>query len=70
MDHYFDLSAPQEEYLDREIKKIHVWHRHHELSQYVQFLDQIDEFGKNGLSQEELKIIFASVETFRVHLAK
>jgi hypothetical protein len=70
MDHYFDLSAPQEEYLDREIKKIHVWHRKHELPQYVQFLDQIDEFGKNGLSQEELEVIFSSVETFRVHLAK
>ena len=70
MDRYFDLSAPQEEYLDREIKKIHVWHRKHELSQYVQFLAQIDEFGKNGLSQAELEIFFTSVENFRVHLAK
>jgi hypothetical protein len=70
MDRYFDLSASQKEYLDREIKKIHVWHRHHELPQYAQFLTQIDEFGKNGLSQVELEIIFASVENFRVHLAK
>lgn len=70
MDRYFDLSASQEEYLDREIKNIHVWHRHHELPQYVQFLGQIDEFGKNGLSQAELEIIFTSVENFRVHLAK
>jgi hypothetical protein len=70
MDRYFDLSASQEEYLSREIKNIHVWHRHHELPQYAQFLDQIDEFGKNGLSQVELESIFTSVENFRVHLAK
>ncbi len=70
MDRYFDLSASQEEYLDREIEKIHVWHRHHELPQYVQFLDQIDESGKNGISQAELESIFTSVENFRVHLAK
>jgi len=70
MDRYFDLSASQEEYLDREIKKIHVWHRHHELPQYAQFLGQIDEFGKNGLSQAELEIIFTSVQNFRVHLAR
>ena len=70
LDRYFDLSAPQEEYLDREIKKIHVWHRHQELPQYAQLLRQIDEFGKNGLSQGEIEVIFSTVEKFRTHLAK
>jgi len=69
LDSYFDLSASQEEYLDKEIKKLHVWHRHHQLPKYSQFLLQIDQFWENGLSQAELETIFASVENFRVHLA-
>lgn len=70
LDGYFVLSASQEEYLDRQIKALHVWHRHDQLPRYAQFLDQIDQFSKNGLSQPELESIFASIENFRVHLAR
>ncbi len=70
LDRYFALSASQENYLDLQVKAFHVWHRHHQLPQYAQFLAQIDEFSKNELSQAELENIFASVEYFRVHLAR
>lgn len=70
LDRYFDLSSSQENYLDLQVKAFHVWHRHHQLPQYAEFLGQIDQFSKNELSQEELEYIFASVEHFRVHLAK
>ncbi|MFZ1745298.1 MAG: DUF6279 family lipoprotein [Nitrospirales bacterium] len=70
LDRYFALSASQENYLDLQVKAFHVWHRHHQLPQYAQFLGQIDEYSKNELSQAELENIFASVEYFRVHLAR
>lgn len=70
LDRYFDLSSSQENYLDLQVKAFHVWHRHDQLPQYAEFLGQIDQFSKNELSQEELEYIFASVEHFRVDLAK
>ena len=70
LDSYFDLSAPQEEYLEQRIKLFHGWHRHHQLPQYAEFLRQIDQSCEDGLSQAELESIFASVEHFRAHLAK
>ncbi len=70
LDRYFALSASQEKYLDLQIKAFHVWHRHHQLPQYAQFLGQIDQFSKNELSQAELENILASVEHFRVDLAR
>ncbi|MEX2492379.1 MAG: DUF6279 family lipoprotein [Nitrospirales bacterium] len=70
LDSYFDLSASQEEYLDREIKNFHVWHRRHQLPEYSQFLVQIDQFWENGLSQAELETIFTSVDHFRILLAQ
>ncbi|GJL60032.1 MAG: hypothetical protein NPIRA03_28890 [Nitrospirales bacterium] len=70
LDRYFALSASQENYLDLQVEAFHVWHRHHQLPQYAQFLGQIDEYSKNALSQEELEDIFSSVERFRVHLAR
>jgi hypothetical protein len=56
--------------LDRQIKVIHSWHRHQQLPHYVQFLERLNQFWQNGLSQTELEIIFTSLENFRVHLAK
>jgi len=70
LDSYFDLSASQEKYLDREIKNLHVWHRHHQLPEYQQILSQLDQLWANGLSRSEIEIIFASVDNFRIHLAK
>jgi len=70
LDSYFNISATQEEFLDREIKKFHDWHRHNQLPQYAQSLRQIDQFLENGLSQTELEFIFTSAENNRVHLAK
>ena len=48
LDGYFDLSASQEEYLDHQIEKFHVWHRRQGLPQYAQFPAQIDQFCKIG----------------------
>ena len=70
LDRYFALSASQENYLDIQVKAFHGWHRDRQLPQYAQFLGQIDEFSKNELSQAELEYIFASVEDFRIHLAR
>lgn len=70
LDRYFALSVSQEKYLDLQVNSFHVWHRHHQLPQYAQFLGQIEQFSKNALSQAELENILASVEHFRVHLAK
>ena len=70
LDRYFALSASQENYLDIQVKAFHVWHRDQQLPQYAQFLGQINEFSKNGLNQVELESIVASVEHFRVHLAR
>ncbi len=70
LDRYFDLTVAQEEYLGEELEKIHVWHRQHELPKYVQFLSRIQQFSKDGLSHAELDQILATVETFRIHVAK
>lgn len=70
LDDYFDLSSAQKEYLAPQIKQLHRWHRRDQLPQYAQFLDQMDGFCKDGLSETELETIFSSVEAFRMHLAK
>ncbi len=70
LDRYFDLSSSQENYLDPQVKAFHVWHRHDQLPQYAQFLGEIDQSSKHELSQAALESIVASVECFRVHLAK
>ncbi len=70
LDRYFALSSTQEHYLDIQVKAFHVWHRHDQLPQYAQFLGEIDQSSKHELSQAALENIVASVERFRVHLAK
>lgn len=70
LDSYFDLSASQEHYLEREVKKFHVWDRHQQLPLYVQFLKQVNQYWIDGLSQAELEASLSSIENLRVHLAR
>ena len=70
LDSYFDLSSSQKKPLSRQINALHAWHRQHEIPRYIQFLDQIDQFWRDGLNQAELEILFASVERFRLDLAQ
>jgi hypothetical protein len=70
LDTYFDLSGPQEEYLKPQVKALHAWHRQDQLPQYTKFLHQLDQFGKDGLSEAEIEMLFSTVQTFRRQLAK
>ena len=56
--------------MDSQVKAFHIWHRHQQLPLYAQFLRHVDQFAKDELSPEELQSIIASVEKFRVLLAR
>jgi hypothetical protein len=62
INHYFDISSGQKQFLEIRLETLHQWHRDHELPQYVGFLREISLAWKDGFSAEELAKITTSYE--------
>lgn len=70
IDHYFDTSPQQEEQLEQHVKELHRWHRTHELPLYANFLRDIQQQVKTGLSSETLDTMLLNYQELRAHLAR
>lgn len=70
IDHYFDTSPQQEEFLEKRVNQLHHWHRTHELPLYADFLRHIQHHVRTGLSPESLDEMLVEYQELRAHLAK
>jgi len=70
LDHYFNTSPEQEEYLQDRVGRLHQWHRTQELPLYADFLRHIQEEVKIGLSPESLETLWRDYQDLRAHLAE
>ena len=55
LDSYFDLSSDQENWIDKRLKIHFEWHRKEELPIYVDFLQEVQRRGVDGLTLSELE---------------
>jgi len=69
IDRYFHLSHDQEGLVQGRLADLHVWHRKAELPRYVDFLNQVQDRWRDGLSPEEVDWIFDTFQTLRAELA-
>jgi len=65
VDNYFDLTSEQEEWIKKKTNLHLKWHRREELPTYKNFLIEIKELAKDGVSMQELNEAFLKYETKR-----
>jgi hypothetical protein len=70
IDRYFHLSREQEGLVENRLATLHSWHRNVELPRYVEFLQQIHERWRDGLTPEEVDAIFDTFQKLRADLAQ
>jgi hypothetical protein len=70
IDRYFHLSREQEGLVQNGLATLHTWHRNAELPRYVEFLEQIQERWRDGLTAEEVNATFDTFQKLRADLAQ
>jgi hypothetical protein len=69
IDRYFQLSDDQDRLVKARLADLHVWHRHTELPRYAEFLRQVQDRWKDGVTAEEIDWTFDSFAKLRAALA-
>jgi hypothetical protein len=69
IDRYFHLSHEQEGLLQGRLADLHLWHRKAELPRYVDFLSQVQDRWRDGLTSEEVDWTFNAFQKLRSELA-
>lgn len=65
MDEYLDLTTTQKQFLKPELENLLDEHRHEELPRFIELLDKVNEYGHDGLNEEETeKILDLIVELY------
>jgi hypothetical protein len=70
IDDYFSISQIQELQLDRDLKAFAVWHRRIELPEYVDLLSAFDNVFADGLTREEIELLFEQFAAAGTRLAQ
>ncbi len=64
---YFDLSAEQRDAFAQRFDRLHVWHRHEQLPEYVRFLEDVQQRTRRGLAAADVLWV---IDGFRQRYAK
>lgn len=70
IDDYFSISSNQQKQLDRDIGLFFKWHRYQELPEYVKLISTFNRQIADGLSREELNLLFDQIAAARVRFAE
>lgn len=70
IDDYFSISSNQEQQLDQDIDLFLKWHRYQELPEYVKLLSTFNRQIADGLTREELNLLFDALSAARVRFAE
>lgn len=65
IDHYFDLTQNQKEFLSDCLESVLAQHRHQSLPKYERVMTQVREKFRNGLTDEDVDWFFAAYEELR-----
>ena len=68
IDRYFDLSREQERLVKAWLADFHSWHRQMELPRYAEFLRQVQDRWRDGVSAEEVEWTFDTFAKLRSEL--
>jgi hypothetical protein len=66
LDHYFDLTSQQEEWIEERMKLHLEWHRKEELPRYMRFLIDVQNSARDGLTMSELDEGYARIDQKRM----
>lgn len=64
LDDYVSINPVQEMLLDKRLEQYLRWHRSEQLPHYADFLDQVAELSKDGLSAAELDLVQQQTQLF------
>ena len=70
IDDYFSVSSNQEQQLDQDIGLFFKWHRYQELPKYVKLISAFNRQIADGLTREELNLLFDQLAAARVRFAE
>lgn len=70
VDDYFSISGMQQRQLDHDIDLFFKWHRYQELPEYANLMSSFSRQISDGLTREELSLLFERVRAARVRLAE
>lgn len=70
IDDYFSISSNQQKQLDRDIGLFFKWHRYQELPEYVKLISTLNRQVADGLSRDELNLLFDQIAAARVRFAE
>lgn len=70
IDDYFSITSRQERQLDRDIGSFFKWHRYQELPEYADLISKFNRQFADGLTREELELLFEQVRAARARLAE
>jgi Family of unknown function (DUF6279) len=69
IDRYFQLSDEQDKLVKGRLADLHTWHRQTELPRYAEFLRQVQDRWRDGVSAEEIEWVFDTFAKLRAELA-
>ena len=69
VDRYFQLSDEQDKLVKARLADLHTWHRQTELPRYAEFLRQVQDRWRDGVSAEEIEWAFDTFAKLRAELA-
>lgn len=70
LDHYFDLTAKQDDWVEDRMRMHLEWHRKEELPRYKRFLIDVQNSARDGLTMSELDEGYARIDQKRMRTLK